>query len=154
MESYDELLDAVELQMHLNGLVQIKPISIFTPGLYTRTIVIPPDTYLLSHIHKTEHQFFLSKGEIVIYNREDDGKLTMTQYGGPWIDITYPNTRRFAKTLTETVWTSIHATNILPEDNSEKALIQAEILVEKELYEKRENIFLISYKERSELCPA
>lgn len=138
--SYDDLLDAVEVQMHKNGIVNIPIVHQFTPGLYTRSMVdVPPDTYLLSHIHNTEHQFIMSKGQIVIYSQEG----AMVLFQSPYLGITDPGTRRLAKTTDYVTWTSIHATDIYPKDESQEAFDEAVRLVEIELYEKHNNIFLI-----------
>lgn len=145
-EDYNELLDAVEFMMHEHGLVEIEPFHAFTPGLYTRTIKVPADTFLLSNIHKTEHQFIMSCGKIVIYT-EDNGIIF---YEAPFLGITMSGTRRLAKTVMPTTWTSIHATNIYPRNNSKGALREAIRLVEAELYDKHENLFLINSK--SKLC--
>lgn len=139
--TYDELLDAVEVEMHKQGLVDITIIHMFTPGLYTRSMVdVPPGTYLLSHIHKTEHQFIMSKGQIVIYT-EDEG---MKIISAPYLNKTRPGTRRFAQAYDHVTWTSIHATDIQPKDDSVEAFEEAVRLVEAELFEKHQNIFLIN----------
>ena len=140
---YNEMLDIVECLMREHGTVEIEPISVFTPGLYTRSIIVPPDTYLLSYTHNTDHQFIMSEGEIVIYT-EDAGMVLM---GGPYLGKTLKGTRRFAKTLSKVVWTSIHATDIQPKNGSKIAMRDAVKCVEAELFLKRENIFLIKARE-------
>jgi hypothetical protein len=142
--TYDELLDAVEVQMHMYGVVDIPVIHTFTPGLYTRSMVdVPPGTYLLSYNHTTEHQFIMSKGQIVIYTKEEGMKLI----SAPYLGKTYPDTRRLAKTYDYVTWTSIHATSIYPASDSEEDFDFAVKQVEEEIFEKRENIFLIKAME-------
>ncbi len=144
--SYDEFLDAVELQMHECGLVHIEPVHEFTPGLYTRSIVdIPANTWLLSHIHKTEHQFIMSKGTIVIFT--NDGNMNL--YGAPFLGKTMPGTRRLALTADTVTWTSIHATKVYPKNKSKRAFKEAVKAVEAELYANHENIFLIKRMEEA-----
>lgn len=145
--TYDELLDAVEVQMHENGLVKVKIIHEFTPGLYTRSMVnVPPNTWLLSLIHKQEHQFIMSKGKIIVFTEEDGMKMIVA----PFLGKTMPDTRRFARTADYVTWTSIHPTPIQPKNKSKKAIKEAIKLVESELYENRENLLLI--KAKGELC--
>lgn len=145
--SYNALLDAVELQMHTNGLVDVPIVHRFSPGVYTRSMVdVPVGTYLLSHTHRDAHQFIMSKGKIVIYTRKG-----MKVLSAPYIGDTESGTRRFAKVLEPVTWTSIHATSIAPENKSPKAIEKAIKLVEAELYEKHQNIFLV--KEGGKSCP-
>lgn len=145
--TYDTLLDAVEVQMRQNGLVEVPIVHVFSKGLYTRSMVdVPPDTYLLSHIHNSQHQFILSKGQIVVYTEQ--GGMVFLQ--SPYLGVTEPGTRRFAKTTDCVTWTSIHATDIGPKDDSKEAFDDAVRLVESELYEKHENIFLIKVQEELE----
>jgi|SRR5579863_2489474 len=142
--TYDDFLDAVELQMHIHGTLHIEPHHAFTPGLYTRSIVnIPPNVWLLSHVHKTEHQFILSKGNLVIFSKDGQMKL----YGAPYIGKTRSGTRRLALTTSYVTWTSIHATSIYPKNKTKKALNEAIKEVEAELFANHENVFLIKRME-------
>lgn len=149
--TYDELLDAVELQMHNHGVVDIPITHVFTPGLYTRSMVdVPPGTYLLSYNHITEHQFIMSKGQIVIYTKEEGMKLVVA----PYLGKTYPDTRRLAKTYDYVTWTSIHPTHIYPASDSQDDIDFAVKQVEEEIFEHRENIYLIKAQQEGELCQA
>ena len=130
--NYNEMLNALEKEMHKAGVVDIEAHSFFTPGLYTRSVIIPPNMYVLSHLHNTEHQFIMSTGEIIIYT-ENDGMIYIK---APYIGKTSSNTRRLAKTLTEVTWTSLHATNIHPNSESEDDIRIAIERVESELYTK------------------
>ena len=148
--TYDTLLDAVEARMSELGTVDIPVVHVFSPGLYTRSMVdVPPDTYLVSYIHKTPHQFIMSKGKIVVYT-EKEGMVILQ---APYLNLTEAGTRRFAKTMDYVTWTSIHATNIQPKDDSKEAFDEAVRLVEEELFEKRENVFLFKAQDL-ELCQA
>lgn len=140
---YNELLGTVEALMREHGTVEVETIHEFSPGIYTRSIIVPPNVYLLSYIHKTEHQFIMSEGEIVIYT-PDLGMLLM---GGPYLGKTYPGNQRFALTLSKVTWTSIHATSVQPKNHSKKAKEIAIKRVEKELFQKNENVFLIKSSE-------
>lgn len=136
---YNTALDAAEMLMRKHGVLEIKPIHVFSPGFYTRSIIVPPNTYLLSHVHKTEHQYIMSAGEIIIYT-EDGG---MMLYSGPYLGKTYAGTRRFALTLSKVTWTSIYATDIQPKNKTKKAFSDAVKSVEQELFENHLNTFLI-----------
>src|ERR1700761_1730516 len=89
--SYDDVLDRVEyLMLKSPESVKLKTEHVFTPGLYSRTIKIPADTYLISYEHLTEHQFVMSSGEIVIYDKKG-----MIFINGPYLGKTQAGTRRF-----------------------------------------------------------
>lgn len=129
--------------MSVNGLVDVPIVHRFTPGLYTRSMVdVPAGTYLLSYIHKDPHQFIMSKGKIVIYTQEG-----MKLIVAPFLGETMPGTRRLAKVIEPVTWTSVHATTIQPKTNTKKSFNTAVKLVEGELYEKHQNIFLIKETE-------
>ena len=147
---YHLTLDAIEYLMKEMGSVDIPHSGVFSPGMYTRSIIVPPDYYLLSYIHKTKHQFILSYGKIVIYT-PDEG---MVFIHGPYLGMTEAGTQRFAKTLSLIAWTTIHPTSIQPADDSEEAFKEAEKLVEAELFETHENIFLIKAEKGDKLCLA
>lgn len=79
----------------------------FTPGLYTREIVMFPGKLYQSRIHKTKHQYIIS-----------DGSCLVSTNGGPWEmfhkhfhGITEPGTWRLIFPLLPTRWTTMHATD-------------------------------------------
>lgn len=146
--NYHDVLDAVEyLMLKHPDPVKVKTDHVFTPGLYSRTIKVPADTYLISFEHKTEHQFLMSSGQIVIY---DENGMVFLQ--GPFLGKTTAGNRRFAKSITEVVWTTFHATDIYPSNNSKDSVSAAIEAVETELYNKKENIYLIKEREEAEEC--
>ena len=104
--SYDEMLDKVEAQMHEIGCTEFETSGFLVNGLYVRTILIPAGSYLTSLVHKTDHPFILSAGEIIIYTQEGEHHLK-----APFVDITPAGTRRFAKAVTDCLWTTIHRTD-------------------------------------------
>lgn len=79
----------------------------FTPGLYTRTILMPAGTKLTSRIHLYEHPFVISKGAVRV--RDGDGEW-MT-FRAPHVGITKPGTRRILDVIEDTVWSTFHVTN-------------------------------------------
>lgn len=79
----------------------------FTPGLYTRTILMPAGTKLTSRIHLYEHPFVISKG--VVRVRDGDGEWVTLS--APHVGITKPGTRRILDVIEDTVWSTFHVTN-------------------------------------------
>ena len=100
-------LDAIE--DHLGEQPQTKTFlrHIFTPGLYTREIFLPKDTYFLTRIHLYEHPFVILKGSALVWSDEAGWqKLT-----APFLGVTKAGTRRLIRTLEDTVWVTSHATD-------------------------------------------
>lgn len=87
---------------------QVCPLThTFTPGLYTRTILMPAGTKLTSRIHLHEHPFVISKGTVRV--RDGDGDW-VTLYA-PHVGVTKPGTRRILDVIEDTVWSTFHVTD-------------------------------------------
>ena len=78
----------------------------FTPGLYAREMIIPKGSLLTGALHKTQHMFVISKGDISTWF--PGGAVTRVQ--APYTGITEPGTRRLGYAHEDTVWTTFHAT--------------------------------------------
>lgn len=78
----------------------------FTPGLYTRTILMPAGTKLTSRIHLYEHPFVISKGTVRV--RDGDGEWVT--FRAPHVGVTKPGTRRILDVIEDTVWSTFHVT--------------------------------------------
>lgn len=78
----------------------------FTPGLYCREITMPAGTTLTSMEHKTEHPFIVSKGVIEVVSSTGGAELIQAPHFG----ITRAGTKRILRALTDTIWTTFHAT--------------------------------------------
>lgn len=99
-------IDELEAAMLGGEQVEMPVIHRQTPGLYSREIHIPANTMLTSAVHKTEHQFVISKGRIAVIS-ENEGRVV---YEAPCHGITLPGTRRVLHAETDTIWTTFHAT--------------------------------------------
>lgn len=130
----DEALDFIEMRIVENMDIMDFPLEhTFTPGLYSRTIFMPADTLLTSKIHKTEHQFSILKGAVMVFTEGKGWELYEAGYRG----VTKPGTRRLLFNLVDTVWCTYHATDkTTPED------------VEEDIIEKRDNQFIGNLKDQ------
>lgn len=90
----------------------------FAAGIYARTIRIPAGTILTGKIHRTEHLNIISAGAIEVAT-EDGTRLIEA----PCIFVAPPGTKRAGYTLSDTVWTTVHATHETDLDRLEAELI-------------------------------
>ena len=111
---------------------------VFTPSLYTRTIVMPAGTLITSLIHKTRHQFFILAGTALVKVNEGEWE----RLSAPYVGITEPGTRRVLYIEETCVWTTAHSIDIQPADDSQEALEEAVRLVEERIIEPHENKLL------------
>lgn len=100
-----------------------------TPGLYCRTLLMPAGMLCTSKIHKTHHQFVISKGVVTVYNALDDETI-LFQAGDH--GITKIGTRRVLYCHEETQWTTYHPTDKIKPgfdllEDEEKEIIFTEV---------------------------
>ncbi len=91
----------------------------FTPDLYSRTIYMPKGLLCTSKIHRTEHQYVVSKGHLKVWI---DGK-GWEEISAPYIGITKPGARRALWIMEDTIWTTFHPTCL-----TDVAMIEKEII--------------------------
>ena len=104
-ENINNRIDELEVVM----LENFEPIDcplkhIFTPGLYTRQILMKAGSFITSKIHKTEHPYEVSFGKVSVWN--NDGEEVIIE--APHLGITKPGTRRVLFCHTDVVWTTFH----------------------------------------------
>ncbi len=91
----------------------------FTPGMYIRQIFMPAGALVVSKIHKTEHPFVISMGDVSVWTHED-GVVRCT---APYTGITKPGTRRLLYMHLDTLWTTFHVTDLTDVDEIEREII-------------------------------
>lgn len=99
----------------------------FTDGLYVREIFMPAGTLITSKIHKTQHQYFVLQGKVIVWI---DGVEHLIE--APYIGVTEPNTRRVLYILEDCIWATSHPNP----DNETVEQIEDRIL------DKHENVLL------------
>ena len=98
-------MDDFEAKMVDNYELLVFPlVHRFTDGLYVREIAITKGTLLTSKTHLTQHQFFLLKGKISVWDNEGNEQYLEA----PYIGITQANTRRIAYAWEDCVWATCH----------------------------------------------
>lgn len=117
----NETIDELEVFMADNfPLVNFPLIHRFTDGLYVREIAVPKGVLLTSKVLKKQHQFFLLKGALSMWN--DGGQEVYLE--APFIGITESNTRRVVYVWEDCVFATSHPN---PE-NKDLAGIEEEII--------------------------
>jgi hypothetical protein len=98
-------MDEFEAKMVENYELLVLPlVHRFTDGLYVREIAINKGTLLTSKTHLTQHQFFLLKGKISVWDNEGNEQYLEA----PYIGITQANTRRIAYAWEDCIWATCH----------------------------------------------
>lgn len=101
---YKKLLDFPEAEMPLHHA--------FLPGIYVRQIFMPAGTAVISRIHKFTHPYYVSKGKLLVWH--NDGAVLAIE--APHAGITQAGTQRVLYILEDTVWTTMHITDLTDPD--------------------------------------
>jgi hypothetical protein len=132
MGNTDHKIDELEVTMRGNfDNVDCPLTHRFTPGLYTREILMPAGTMVTSMIHKTKHQFMVIQGKVSVFS-ENDGEQIIE---APYVGYTLPGTRRVLLIHENTRWITCHPTNVQPIDDTDKAIEEAVSLITSEIME-------------------
>lgn len=100
------------------GQIEIRTTHYFADGLYAREIRIPAGCLLTGKIHRGEHLNIVSQGEITVWT--EDGMKTVR---APFTMVSKPGTKRVGLAITDTVWTTIHASR-----ETDLAKLEAELI--------------------------
>lgn len=94
----------------------------FSDGLYMREVFVPAGTLFTTYVHKTEHPYFGSLGELLIWE-DGNGWVHMK---APCRGVTKPGTKRIVYAITDVIWTTVHANprNITDTDKLEDMLFE------------------------------
>lgn len=101
----DPELNRLEAAMAQMPQIEFPVMHRVTPGLYTREIFMPAGSILTSKIHKTDHQYIVSKGRASV---RVDG--VWQEIVAPFHGFTKAGTRRVLAIHEDTIWTTFHPT--------------------------------------------
>jgi hypothetical protein len=90
----------------------------FAPGVYARAMFIPADTLVTGKIHLTEHLSIMAKGKMSVAN---DGESVDFVAGD--IILSKPGSKRAGYAHEDSVWVTIHATDMTDPDEIESEII-------------------------------
>ena len=90
----------------------------FSKGVYCREIHIPAGTLVVGKIHKTAHMNIISQGDISVRTQ-----FGTERYKSPYTFRSEVGTQRAVYAHTDTVWTTIHPTELTDVDAIEDEII-------------------------------
>lgn len=100
-------VNALEKMMRALPQVEMPPTHYFSPGVYARSITIPKGTVLTGKIHKFAQLNIMSKGDLSVLTEQGIQRVR-----APFTIVSPAGTRRIAYAHEETVWTTIHGTDL------------------------------------------
>lgn len=114
--------DILQMQEAMAPLPQVEcPLKHhFAPGMYVREIFIPRGTVVVGKIHRHAHVNIISKGTGKVVT--EFGEF---EYEAPYTFVSQPGTKRALVTLSDTIWTTIHAN---PEDETDLEALESKII--------------------------
>lgn len=98
----------------------------FVDGLYLREITMQKGRIVISHKHKTTHPYIISKGVVTVFIPEE-GLVVLK---APFQGITKAGTKRLLFINEETVWTTIHKTDLTDPDKIVMEITEPERLLQ------------------------
>lgn len=117
--------DIDNLQSKLMTMEQSKELvtnHYFANGMYAREVHRPKGTLIVGKVHKHEHFFFVTKGQINVWT--EDGMIEMK---APYVVISKPGTKRVTFAVEDSTGMTVHRTdktdlNDIEEENIEEDL--------------------------------
>jgi hypothetical protein len=100
------------------GRAELRVENHFSLGVYARSLYIPADTIVVGKIHKYENLNILAQGDIsVLVDNE------IVRIRAPFVVVSPPGTKRIAYAHEDTVWITIHGTELRNVEEIEKHFI-------------------------------
>lgn len=104
--AFPALMNEAEKELVALPQVHADIIHTFAPGIYMRHAVMPAQSLMMGHSHKTDHLNLLLRGTLTMFNA-DGSRSTLS---APWLSIGQPG-RKMAYTHDECVWVNVHSTD-------------------------------------------
>lgn len=125
LEQQYEMVDRLDAAIRatlpcVDVATDLPPIHHFADGLYARTMVVPAGMLLVGMVHRSQHLSILSAGSISVWSADSN---EVQHFDAPHILVAAPGACRIGYTHTDTVWTTIHATDAATVADAEAALL-------------------------------
>lgn len=110
----DVAVDIFELELSKCHTFTAPLVHLFTPGMYTRQILMTAkqevsgaivDNWHVSKVHKTTHAFCVLAGKCAVYNMADE---FLGLIEAPYTGITIKGSRRILQIIEDCIWTTSH----------------------------------------------
>lgn len=105
---------------------ELEYIHRFTPGLYTREMIVPEGVILTGAIHKTEHVSIFLEGKMLV----PDEELGNVVIEAPMVEIAQPGVKRVGVALERVRWLTVHPTEETDVETLEDMLWTNDPLIE------------------------
>ena len=80
----------------------------FSPGVYIREVMMPKDSIVIGHEHRTNHMNIVSQGSLILLDLDTEEK---TLIEAPCTFESKAGTRKVGYILEDCVWSNIHITD-------------------------------------------
>lgn len=112
-------IEALEREMLVRpDRIEIEPRHTFAHGLYAREVTLPAGSTAIGHIHAQEHICIISKGRCLVVTEEGTMEIA-----APATIVVPRGRKNCVHAIEETVWTTIHATDIRDVAELERELL-------------------------------
>ena len=111
-----EQIEALEREMLKGEQIDLPVRDFFSHKCYARELFIPAGTVLIGRVHKFQNLNIMSMGELSVLT--DDG---IKRIKAPYTVSSPPGTKRVAFAHADTLWTTIHGTELTDVDEIEQA---------------------------------
>ena len=106
-----------------NHQIVIEPRHFFAQGLYAREVTLPEGSTAIGYRHAQEHICIISQGRVQVVS--EDG---VVEIAAPATMVIPAGRKNCVHALEETVWTTIHASDVKTPDDAFAALVLPEEL--------------------------
>ena len=115
-DKISELQNIMELDDNIANDLLVR--HYYAEGLYCRELLIPAGVKLIGKTHKKEHLCMITKGLVQVISNE-----AVLEIEAPYIYKSTPGVKRVILAITNTIWTTVHHTNLTDLNEIEKELV-------------------------------
>jgi hypothetical protein len=118
--NYHEYIDKLELAIEQSGSLDWESVHYVHDGIYIRELTIPAGLLITGMIHRHNHMVVVSKGSIIVWEQNKGSRIVTA----PATFHCEAGVRRVGYTMEETVWSTIHATELTTIPELEESLFE------------------------------
>jgi hypothetical protein len=118
----DSIFELEDLVVEHLPPTELEWVHRFTPGMYSREMIVPAGTMITGSIHKTEHISVFLEGEMYI----PDTAVGSAIIRAPIVEICQPGAKRVGVTIKPVRWITFHPTDLMTVEECEEAFFTNE----------------------------